>query len=110
MLHARTLIGALTGISLLVLAGSAVAADGDAANGLTVFKKCTACHKVGDGAKNGVGPQLNGIVGRKTGTAESFNYSPLNKAAGEQRAGVDRRGDVRVPRRSEELPLQVSGK
>ncbi|GGH61322.1 c-type cytochrome [Frigidibacter albus] len=45
------------------------------AAGEKVFKKCAACHKVGDGAKNAVGPALNGIVGRPAGTVEGFKYS-----------------------------------
>jgi cytochrome c len=54
----------------------------DAAKGEDVFKKCSACHKVGDAAKNGVGPILNGVVGRKAGTVEGFNYSDASKEAG----------------------------
>lgn len=41
-----------------------------------------ACHRVGEGAKNLVGPQLNNIIGRNAGTAEGFRYSDLNKHAG----------------------------
>ena len=44
--------------------------------GEAVFKKCTACHKLGEGAKNAVGPQLNGIVGKAMAAAEGFKYSP----------------------------------
>lgn len=40
-----------------------------------VFKKCAACHKVGEGAKNGTGPMQNGIVGRAAGSVEGFKYS-----------------------------------
>lgn len=43
--------------------------------GAKVFKKCSACHKVGDGAKNATGPLLNGIVGRAAGSVEGFKYS-----------------------------------
>ncbi|HEX9857769.1 MAG TPA: c-type cytochrome [Paracoccaceae bacterium] len=49
--------------------------------GARVFKKCAACHRVGDGAKSGTGPVLNGIVGRVAGMAEGFNYSrPMTEA------------------------------
>ena len=51
--------------------------------GAAVFKKCQACHKVGDGAKNGTGPLLNGIVGRHAGSVEGFKYSKPMIAAGE---------------------------
>jgi cytochrome c len=46
------------------------------------FKKCLPCHAVGEGAKNKVGPVLNGIEGRKAGTVEGFSYSDANKNSG----------------------------
>lgn len=52
------------------------------AAGEKVFKKCAACHKVGDGAKNAVGPVLNGIVGRAAATVEGFKYSKPMADAG----------------------------
>src|SRR5215510_4190139 len=55
---------------------------GDAENGKDVFKACRACHQVGPGSKNGIGPSLNGIVGRKAGTIASFVYSDVNGEAG----------------------------
>ncbi len=54
----------------------------DATEGENVFKKCRACHQVGETAKNVVGPQLNGLFGRKAGTVEGFNYSEVNKTSG----------------------------
>jgi cytochrome c len=72
--------------SFLVAVTSFAAASGaqaqDAAAGETSFKKCLACHSIGDGAKNKVGPQLNGIDGRKSGTAEGYSYSDANKSSG----------------------------
>lgn len=76
----RYLSAAAAAIGLIALASSANAQD--AANGEAVFKVCKACHQVGATAKNGVGPLLNGIVGRKAGTVEGFNYSEANKTAG----------------------------
>ncbi len=62
----------------------AVAFDTDlAAEGEKVFKKCKACHKLGEGATNGVGPVLNGIWGRTAGTIADFKYSKPMMAAGE---------------------------
>ncbi|MCZ4262518.1 c-type cytochrome [Limimaricola sp. G21655-S1] len=52
------------------------------AAGERVFKKCAACHQVGDNAKNRSGPQLNGIVGRTAGTVEGFRYSGALEEAG----------------------------
>jgi cytochrome c len=63
------------------LTDSAIAQD--AAKGETVFNKCKVCHRIGDGARNNVGPVLNSVIGRQAGTVEAFAYSPLNKAAGE---------------------------
>jgi cytochrome c len=57
-------------------------AAGDAAAGKTVFNKCMACHAVGEGAKNKVGPALNGLIGRKAGSVEGYSYSDANKNSG----------------------------
>ncbi|MBI1384610.1 MAG: c-type cytochrome [Rhizobiales bacterium] len=59
-----------------------VAVAGDAAKGATVFKKCSACHMVGEGAKNRVGPHLNDIFGRTSGSLEGFKFSNAMKEAG----------------------------
>ena len=66
----------------MLAASAGAAAAQDAAAGEQSFKsKCFACHSIGDGAKNKVGPVLNGLDGRKTGSAEGFNYSDANKSA-----------------------------
>lgn len=54
----------------------------NADDGKAVFNKCRACHQVGPNAKNMVGPALNGLIGRKAGTIEGFNYSEANKSSG----------------------------
>ena len=54
----------------------------DAASGEKVFAQCKACHQVGEKAKNAVGPVLNGLFGRKSGTFEGYSYSPANKNSG----------------------------
>ena len=54
----------------------------DAAGGEKVFAQCRACHQVGETAKNAVGPVLNGLFGRKSGTIEGYSYSPANKNSG----------------------------
>jgi cytochrome c len=72
----------------LAIAAFAVAALAQAAHAQDVaagelsFKKCAACHSIGEGAKNKVGPQLNGLDGRHSGTAADFNYSDANKSSG----------------------------
>jgi cytochrome c len=73
-------------LSALIVIASSVAASAalaqDAAAGKTVFNKCLACHAVGEGAKNKVGPELNGLDGRKAGTAPGYSYSEANKNSG----------------------------
>jgi nitrite reductase (NO-forming) len=56
------------------------AVNGDVAAGKLVFRKCQACHSLEPG-KNGLGPSLAGIVGKKSGSAPSFNYSPAMKGS-----------------------------
>jgi cytochrome c2 len=60
-----------------------VAFDADlAANGEKVFRKCKACHQIGEGAKNRSGPILTGVVGAAAGAVDGFKYSKaLEKAA-----------------------------
>ena len=58
------------------------AAAQDVEKGQRSFFKCLACHAVGPGAENKVGPELNGLDGRPAGTAVSFNYSDANKNSG----------------------------
>lgn len=71
------------GLAVLLSVGfSAQASAQDAAAGENSFKKCAPCHSIGEGAKNKVGPELNGIDGRKSGSAEGYNYSDANKASG----------------------------
>jgi cytochrome c len=73
-------------LSALVVIASPIAATAalaqDAAAGKTSFNKCMACHSIGEGAKNKVGPELNGLDGRKSGTAPDYSYSDANKNSG----------------------------
>ena len=63
-------------------AASSVVRAQDIAAGKSSFNKCMACHAIGEGAKNKVGPELNGLDGRKAGTAADYNYSEANKNSG----------------------------
>jgi len=49
--------------------------------GKRIFLRCAACHAVSAAAPRKVGPHLEGIVGRKSGAVEGFNYSPAMRAA-----------------------------
>ena len=71
----------LTATVAVIIAASIGAANAQDA-GATAFKKCVACHDVGPSAKNKVGPVLNGLDGRKSGSVAGYNYSDANKAAG----------------------------
>lgn len=59
----------------LCVAWTPALADGDAAEGEKVYRKCKSCHEVGEDAKNKVGPILNGIVGANAGQVADFKYS-----------------------------------
>ncbi len=72
----------ILGLALAVAASGAAFAEGDATAGATVFKKCAACHAVGEGAKNKVGPVLNDLFGRVAGTAADYKYSDAMAAKG----------------------------
>lgn len=63
------------------LSGAALA-QGDAEAGKNEFKKCMACHAVGEGATNRVGPVLNNVFGRVAGTFEGYKYSKAMIDAG----------------------------
>ena len=64
---------ALAAVAALTLAASPAFAEGDAAKGEKVFKKCQACHNATE-EKNKVGPHLVGIVGRKAASVEGYKY------------------------------------
>jgi cytochrome c len=67
-------------VGLVVSTGAALAQD--VAAGETSFRKCAPCHSIGPDAANKVGPELNGLNGRKSGTVDGFSYSDANKASG----------------------------
>ena len=75
-------LSALVVVTSLAAASGALAQDADVAAGKTSFNKCMACHAIGEGAKNKVGPVLNGLDGRKSGTVEGYSYSEANKNSG----------------------------
>ena len=81
------LLRAVLAAGLFAFASAPAFAElGNVEAGEDVFKKCRACHDVGAGAANKVGPPLNGIIGRKVGTAPDYAYSDANKAFGEKGA------------------------
>lgn len=73
--------------TVLAVIGSGTVADtvplGDGDVGEKLFRQCAACHQVGPGARNMVGPKLNGVFDRRAGTMDGARYSPAMVAAGE---------------------------
>ena len=69
-------------LALSLIALSLPAFAGDPTAGAQVFKKCLACHAVGEDAKNKVGPVLNGLFGRPAGSVPGYDYSDANKNSG----------------------------
>jgi len=74
----------LAAVALFALSATAFA-QGDATKGKAAFAKCGICHQVGPGAKTLVGPELNGVVGRKAASVANYSmYSAGMKKLGEQ--------------------------
>jgi cytochrome c len=73
-------LSALALVTSMAAASTALAQD--VATGENSFKKCVACHSIGEGAKNKVGPELNGLDGRHSGSAPDYSYSDANKNSG----------------------------
>lgn len=98
-MSARLALGALTALTLAACGSPEPAPESDskaaptsetaaapvaptAAMGEQIFKRCTACHTVDKGGRNGVGPNLHGVVGRAVGSLAGFSYSGAMKAQG----------------------------
>jgi cytochrome c len=69
-------------VAALITASAAAGLAQDVEKGANSFKKCLPCHSIGPGAKNKIGPELNGLDGRKAGSVPNFNYSDTNKNSG----------------------------
>ena len=74
MIWSRLITGTALASALATTAAAQVVTAGE-----KTFNVCRACHEIGDGAKNEVGPALNGVVGRKSGSYPGYNYSDANK-------------------------------
>lgn len=56
-------------------------AEANVDNGAAAARRaCAACHSFNEGGRNGVGPNLWGIVGANHARVEGFNYSAANRA------------------------------
>ena len=73
----------MTAIAVMSIAATAtIAAAQDVAAGQHSFNKCLPCHAIGPDAENKIGPELNGLDGRHSGTAPNYSYSDANKNSG----------------------------
>jgi cytochrome c len=78
----ENMMRAVVFVALFAVAGAGEVRAQDAAAGEKVFGVCKMCHQIGDNAKNAVGPVLNGVIGRKAGSAAGYSYSDANKNSG----------------------------
>ena len=74
---------ALAAAAVLLVVTCLSAFAGDPTAGEAIFKRnCIVCHAIGPGAATKVGPELNGVIGRKAGSVPGYNYSQANKTSG----------------------------
>jgi cytochrome c len=77
-----TLMKKLIAAAVLIATSTGAGLAQDVEKGANVFKQCQVCHSIGPGAKNKIGPELNGLDGRTAGVVPNFNYSDANKNSG----------------------------
>jgi cytochrome c len=78
----NAILVALTLVAASWATHASVAQEADAASGERLFRqRCGACHQIAT-TRNGVGPHLQGVLGRKAGSIEGFNYSPTLRNSG----------------------------
>ena len=81
LLRENSIMKSLVLASLTIAATIGMANAQDLAAGEQSFRKCSPCHSVGEDARNKVGPELNGLDGRTSGTVADYSYSDANKKA-----------------------------
>lgn len=72
----------LIAAAVLIATSTGAGLAQDIEKGANVFKQCQVCHSIGPGAKNKIGPELNGLDGRAAGTVPNFDYSDANRHSG----------------------------
>lgn len=78
-LAASLIAASIAGLATVALAAGPA---GEPAKGQKVFARCMACHKIDASNTSGIGPNLNGVVGRRAGTLRGFRYSPVMAGSG----------------------------
>ena len=76
------MVKSLVTAAALIVSSTGITLAQDVDKGATVFKQCAICHKIGPGATNSVGPELNGLDGRHSGSVANYSYSDANKNSG----------------------------
>jgi cytochrome c len=66
-------------VAAMIAVSARAAAAQDVAKGEIVFHQCMICHSIGGNAQNKIGPELDGLDGRHSGTVPNYNYSDANK-------------------------------
>lgn len=79
----KTLIASVA-LSFITIAAPTLVHAQDVEAGKKIFKRCSACHTVNEGGRNGAGPNLWGIFGSTAGARDNGykNYSPAMKSSG----------------------------
>jgi cytochrome c len=85
-------------IASAMLVAASAARAGDPAAGEAVYRKCRACHQLGEAARNSVGPELNGILGRPAAGVEGYSYSAVMRGSGLTWDEASLRAFIRSPR------------
>ncbi|MGJ8481281.1 c-type cytochrome [Sphingobium yanoikuyae] len=78
----KTLFSHLLPALLIAIPANDAMAAGDAAKGKQVYMQCQACHRIDASGKSTIGPNLNKLSGRTSGTLPGFKYSPAMAKAG----------------------------
>jgi cytochrome c len=77
-----TVVKSLVTAAALIVSSTGITLAQDVEKGATLFKQCAVCHKIGPGATNSIGPELNGLDGRHSGSVANYSYSDANKNSG----------------------------
>lgn len=75
-------LGARAVLASLALLSWPAAGNAQALGGERLFRqRCAACHSI-EPARNGIGPSLSGVLGRRAGTLEGARYSEALRGSG----------------------------
>jgi cytochrome c len=81
-MHMKMLVKMMAPGAIFLTALVADALAQSIVSGRERFNLCIGCHEIGPGAKNKVGPVLNGLAGRRAGIVEGYTYSEAMRSSG----------------------------